>query len=528
LFIDAHQIPQDTLIETEVCIIGAGVAGITLARELRNESYRVCLLESGGLNADEQTQSLYDGRISGQPIKALTESRLRYFGGSGNHWAGLCRPLDVDDFEARPWIPFSGWPITHAEIDPYYSRAHDALRLGPYDYDPRSRTSDMPEIYRTHPLGETFEPGIFYISPSLRFGEDHREELQTAANIDVYLFANVVDIETNHTANTVTGLRVACLEGSTFRVRARHYVLATGGIENARLLLLANKIESAGLGNRHDLVGRFFMEHPGGLEHPDGELARITLSRPSRMARTPISALKKGIVTRIMLSASAQEKEGIAKFLAQIEVPGHSRNIEGYLALRHLTKSVLRGAVPASALRDLGVVVGDLGSVATGLHQKFLARARELVVFLWSEQVPNPESRVTLDHDRDHLGLNRVQLNWRCTSFDKHSLRRALELLEAQVTQSQIGRLRVHDWISDSNLSHPGVVSDHHMGTTRMGADAKSGVVDAHCRVHGISNLFVSGSSVFTTGGVVNPTLTIVALATRLADHLKAVMAQRA
>ena len=523
MLIDAREIPRDNLIDVEICIIGAGIAGITLARELRNQPYRICLLESGGLEADERTQSLYEGRISGQPMKALTESRLRYFGGSGNHWTGLCRPLDADDFKTRPWIPYSGWPITYAELDPYYARAHQALRLGPYDYSSMSWYDDMPKFYRAHPLGEDLEPAIFHVSPTLRFGEDCREELQTAANIDIYLFANVVDIETNYTANTVIGVRVACLEGHTFRVRGRHYVLATGGIENARLLLLANKVESAGLGNGHDLVGRFFMEHP----NSSGELARIALSRPSRAARTPISALKKGIITRLVLSTSTLKREQIAKFMAQIEVPGHSQHVEGYLALRHLTKSVLREIVPKSALRDLRTVIRDPGTVAVGLYRKFLARARELTVFLWTEQVPNPDSRVALNHERDALGLNRAQLNWRCTSFDKHSLRRALELLDQQIARSDIGRLRIHDWISNDDLIHPGVVSDHHIGTTRMSADPKFGVVDEQCRVHGISNLFVSGSSVFTTGGVVNPTLTIVALAIRLADHIKALMAKR-
>jgi FAD dependent oxidoreductase len=259
VLIDAHKVPEGRTVETEVCIVGAGAAGITLALEFVNQPFRVCLLESGSLEFDQATQSLYDGEIAGLPYTSLKAARARYFGGTTNHWNGWCRPLDEIDFQTREWIPHSGWPFGRAHLEPYYKRAQKICQLGPFNYDAEAwQTQDAPSL----PLaGGRVITTVFQFSPPTRFGQLYRDEIVHARNISTYLRANVLEIEATKTGKTVTRLRVACLQGNKFWISAKFFILATGGIENARLLLASNKVYAAGLGNQNGIVGRFFMDH---------------------------------------------------------------------------------------------------------------------------------------------------------------------------------------------------------------------------------------------------------------------------
>ncbi len=518
---DARRLPQDTEIEADICIIGAGAAGITLAREFVGQPFKVCLVESGGLDFDDETQSLYEGDLVGLPGTPLDASRLRFFGGSTNHWAGVCRPLDADVFEPRSWIPYSGWPITRAELDPYYERAHGVVQIGPYDYDPETWNDALPEFFRLPLIDGRLEPAVFQMSPPTRFGEVYREELVTAPNVETCLYGNVVDIETNDTASSVSRVRVACLEANEFWVKAKVFILATGGIENPRLLLLANKVQTAGLGNAHDAVGRFYMNHPR------LDAAWIMLNEPSSPALRPISSVGE-IVTRLKVSERTAAEEGIARFAAWIypaEASGKRPQSEGYKSLRWVLRLIRNGQLSTEILTHLRHVAADLDDVVTDVIAKYSDQPL-ISIEPEYEQVPNPDSRVLLGADRDALGQNRVQVDWRFTALDKFSLRRSLEIVGEEVGRTGVGRLKIDDWVMNDDLSSfPGEDRWHPAGTTRMSDNPKTGVVDKHCRVHGIENLYVAGGSVFPTIGFANPTLTIVAMTLRLGDHLKTAMA---
>lgn len=261
MIIDARSVPKGKTIETDVCIIGAGAAGITLAREFIGQSFRVCLLESGGFEFDEDTQSLCDGETIGLPYTPLKAARVRYFGGTTNHWHGWCRPLDEIDFESRDWIPHSGWPFGKSHLFSFYERAQSICQLKPVPYDVKFWEA---ETASSLPFASSrVNTAVFRFSPPTRFGEVYRDQIARARNISTYLHANVTEIDNNEHARTVTRLRVTCLPGNQFWVSATIFILAAGGIENARLLLLSNKLQSAGLGNQNDLVGRFFMDHVG-------------------------------------------------------------------------------------------------------------------------------------------------------------------------------------------------------------------------------------------------------------------------
>jgi choline dehydrogenase-like flavoprotein len=521
MFIDARSLEDGAVLEAELCIVGAGAAGITLARALAGKERRVALIESGGFDFDDETQRLYEGETVGQAFTPLSVDRLRYLGGTTNHWSGTCRPFDAIDLEARPYVPGSGWPLAAADLDGYYRRAQEICQLGPYDY--------APESWR----GENFAPldlgadsplanGLYHYSPPTRFGEAYRRDLATAPSLSVYLHANLVDIETDADARSVTGLRLACLEGPRFEARARAYVLAAGGIENARLLLNADKVETRGLGNRFDLVGRYFMDHPY-----LANLATILLDqrRGALAFYAPRDIRGARVAGYLCPRPEAQRQEQLPGFAIGIE-PGQLPDKEfAKASLLAVLRSLRSGHVPDHLAYHVGRVFrGVEWEVEAAYHRLLHDQSALYSTNYCCECPPDPESRVTLIDATDALGMRRVKLDWRLPSdFERH-VRRAHELLGQALGRSGIGRLRLDFARDGADLRGRVQNAHHHMGTTRMRSDPRQGVVDANCRVHSVANLFIAGSSVFPTYSFDNPTMTIVALSLRLADHLREVL----
>jgi choline dehydrogenase-like flavoprotein len=509
--IDGRTVPNDTSIACDLCIVGAGPAGISMAREFAEGSHRVILLESGGLDFDEATQDLYAGRIAGNPIAELEVARLRYFGGSSNHWHGYCRPFDPIDFEPRPWIPDSGWPFGPDELTPFYQRAQQVLQLGEYDYTPERWSESLSPMLRSALFQDRLRAAIFQVN-GLRLGEQYRSELLQARGLETYLWSNLLDIEVDEPGRQVTALLIAGMTGNRFRIRPRQTVLATGGIENARLLLNAGKARS-GFGNDHNMVGRCFMDHPS------YEAATIMLDRSYDFARPGFSET---IDAMIALSPDVQRTEKIANFLCQTwPVRAERYHAESYRSLREIVRNMLQGRIVDDFDTRLWDVVSDLDGVGRGLSSYLFEDVEMLEVRIHPEVVPNPDSRITLVEERDALGMNRVKLDWRLAEIDRYSIRRGLEILGQEIGREGIGRLQLAEWVRENDFEVPGIGSYHHIGTTRMGSDPRRSVVDPDCRIHAMENLYVAGSSVFPTSSSANPTLTIVALALRLTDHLK-------
>ncbi len=322
-------------------------------------------------------------------------------------------------------------------------------------------------------------------------------------------------------AGTVTRLHAACLDGKRFSFKARFYVLAMGGVENARLLLVSNKVRPAGIGNRFDTVGRFFMNHP------KLDAAWIVLTNPIDLMAKPLSALAQ-TAARLTLTPGTAEREGTAKFSAHTHptaLDGVHALSKGYSALRRIFSKVHKGELPPNLFSDVIDVISDMDGLAKDVYHKYGNTPVILLAAEW-EQVPNPDSRVTLGQDRDALGLRTVRLDWQFMELDKYTLRRSLEVVGEEVAIAGLGRIKFDDWVLTDDITYfPGIEYAHHMGTTRMSSDPKTGVVDKDCRVNDVDNLFIAGCSVFPTGGIANPTLTIVALSLRLADHIKKLMA---
>lgn len=532
MFLDARQVPSNTTLEADVIIIGAGAAGITIAREMIGTARKVIILESGGMEMAPAEQSLNAGENVGLEYPALETGRSRYFGGGTNCWGGWCRPLEEIDFKKRDWVPHSGWPFERSVLMPFYARAHEMCNVGSSDYDPGNWEKQLSPLgLKPLPLeDERVVTQISQVSKQPRFGIAYREELGDAQNVDVYLHANVVEIETVDTGAQVTGLRVATLEGNEFRVTGSRFVLATGGIENPRLLLLSNRVQKSGLGNQHDLVGRFFMEHPrvhaGEIVLNDPHMSTNLYDPQYTYFDSPIGA-------HLALTPETLRSEKLVNFKTWIITVYHGEEAPGGVSLKNLYRAIRKTTLPDQFIdtsasfwaRNVANVVWDFPhttAVICGRLFKPRWLVKKLMFANFCEPSPNRDSRVTLSTQKDSLGLNRVRLDWRLNPLDKYSIGRAHEIIDEAVQRTGLGRVENKLPIEDNNV-WPDDLSWgwHHMGTTRMHDDPRQGVVDRNCQVHGIENLYVAGSSVFPTGGNDLPTMTIVALALRLADHLK-------
>jgi choline dehydrogenase-like flavoprotein len=497
MFIDGRTLPSGTVIETDIAIIGAGAAGITLARELRDSGRTITLIESGSLELEADTQALYEGE-SGAVEYPLAESRLRYFGGTTNHWGGWCRPLLPIDFDGRDPLGIPAWPLTRAELEPYYRRAQPVCQLGAFDFDDPGPWEARTGLAPIELPGDDLVTRFFIYSPPTRFGEVYRDDVAKAANVRTYLNSNVVEILPNAEANRIERLKVATLGGNGFEIRPKLCILAVGGIENARLLLASNSVQAAGLGNGNDLVGRYFMEH---VTAP-GDVAAIALADETRVpyyyVHTP--EVDQASMRAILMPSDAYLKRSNGLSISLSLYEAHKPGAEPKADAKQLEPAVV------AMLKSLG---GD--AEKTGMIYGVACAL---------EPVPSAENRVTLTRDRDALGLPKLRLTWRPTRTERDALTNNLGTL-ARAFGAWGGAVKLlvpegTDWVDDEIGW-----GNHHMGTTRMAADPKQGVVDAHGRVHGIGNLLIAGSSVFPSCGAVNPTYTIVALAIRMADHIK-------
>lgn len=523
MFIDALSVPTGTVIETEVCIVGAGAAGISLAREFTNSGFRVVLLESGGTELEMATQDLYAGSNIGRPYNDPRAHRLRYFGGTTNHWGGWCALPDSLDFEMREDVPYSGWPFSRAYLEPWYRRAQAVCQLGPYGYalsDWGIAPSDIPEPFR----GPHFVCQVLQVSPPTRFGPEYAPELRQAQNLSVYLHANALRFDAGENGGDERQLSVGVLPDGRLTVRARIYVLAAGAIENARLLLLSDKEGGIGLGNDHDLVGRFFMVH---LEYTGGIVAIANPYMDLKFQTGEGGAfynrfgVNRHFVSYVCLSENTRREMKLPhlRFRFRYQSP---RAIE---ALKRLIGRTDHGA---DILNDLGSVIRDLDGITIYVARRALfgrevhrVPTEGILLACTSEQLPNSESRIALGRELDVFGLRKVTIDWKLTAEDKRGMATGHRMFGAELGRAGFGRYR--STVSEDDINWPKDMygDEHNIGTTRMHRDPSLGVVDENCRVHGVANLYVAGSSVFPTSGAANPTLTIVALALRLADHIK-------
>jgi choline dehydrogenase-like flavoprotein len=458
-------------------------------------------------------------------------SRARYFGGSCNLWAGRCMSLQEIDLAGRAWVPNSAWPIPAAEIRRYYPKAAAILGLpNVANFDLPTHAGRLTEDERTLAQSPDFVPTISLWAPKpKRFGKSERRRIARASGVQLLLQASVTGIDLDDDGAKVRSLTAKTLTGRVLRLEARTFVLAAGGLETPRLLLAAHDRQSRGIGNEFDLVGRYFMEHPravfGAVRMAPGRLLSLMRGWPLKDGKVQLG---------IGLSPEAQARERLLNHYLTFEEAFSGYAEQHYQAAIEVGKVLLRRghaggrlelgrARRAPAVQDFIYLLSPkeilphrLWRLVTLARNRLAPqrKARRYIVVYFCEQPPDPESRVRLSRSKDRLGLNRLILDWRIPKSVNHSLYRLQDLLGAALEAHELGTLE-----RGTGVPHYTDAS-HHMGTTRMGATPRTGVVDPDCRVFGVRNLYIAGSAVFPSAGHANPTLTIVALALRLAEHL--------
>ncbi|HUX84399.1 MAG TPA: GMC family oxidoreductase [Chitinophagaceae bacterium] len=508
MHIDARRLENHSLIEGDLCIVGAGAAGISIALDWINTPFKVILLEGGGFELDPAMQDLYAGKSIGQKYYSLEAVRLHYFGGTTGHWAGYCSTYDDIDFEKRDWVPRSGWPITKEDLEPYYPKAQQILELGPYEYDLAYWQKKYPELVPLPLDNQVIWNKIWQFSPPTRFNTRYRSAIVNAKNIHLYTYADATNIEADDTVRTIRQITVKNLAGKEHTVKAKYFILACCALQNARLLLASNQQAPKGLGNDHDLVGRHFMEH---LEVKSG-LLQLPVKSSLRLYMLNFMGLR--MRAELSTTAEIQKKYQILNGTVSLSPE--------LVASREKPMIELFPKKAAQSVEMASSFVKELRAESKSKANEKQYTSFEL--FTRMEQSPNPNSRVTLDTVKDALGMPRIILDWQLTEQEKRSIRQLYLILGQQIGVSGSGRVQLMEWLrKGDDYSWPDFLGGgwHHMGTTRMGENPQTGVVDQNCRVFGIDNLFMGGSSCFSTAGSANPTLTLTALVLRLSDFLK-------
>lgn len=544
----ARTVPHGETIRTDVCIIGGGPAGITLARELASAQLDIVLLERGDAER-VQTVDEADSIINVGLPYPVEDTRALALGGSVHKWRvntpdgggfGRLRELDPEDFDRRAWVAHSGWPFGKDELRRHYRTARQL-------FDPRweadSPEEDLEARLRPGPF-EAEDPNVksrvFYFADPSAFASRHKRRLEQAANVLVLTNAAATEICSDGLASSISSVRVASSPSCRFSIIARVYVICAGAIETARLLLASRSRFPTGLGNGYDLVGRYFMEHPhyfAGFFRPNcpESLQVVENYAPHRQDGHLIQrkftlgekSLEQDALLRSAFMLNAEPRT------EQVHKLGLSAQAESRLdSLRRLRRKLASDGPTSVEAADLRLaIMGAPQAARHGITKARTAAGRRLGLSQYTspsifrisamhEQIPNPSSRVSLADSTDGLDMPRAKLSWQLTEQDKRSMRLSQELF-GRALESR-GHRKVTSLLENRDL--PAVLNggSHHMGTTRMHDSPRNGVVDRNARVHATDNLYVAGAAVFPTVGYANPTLTLLALTLRLAAHLRA------
>jgi choline dehydrogenase-like flavoprotein len=538
----ADEIDQ-TRLEATVCIVGAGAAGIALASALDGCNFKVLLLEAGGYRPNGTLTDYYGGSAAA-PHPDPTEYRRILFGGTTGIWGGRCVPFDPIDFERRDYVPNSGWPMAYSEVARYYPKALEYCDAGQFDFSVAgSLFAPEPTISGFNGDGIVLDDRIERYSLPTHFGKKYRRQIAHSANVTALLHSRCLSISKHSGDDRVEKIEFVDVGGRRRSVSAAFFVLATGGIETARLLL-SSDVRGPGLGNRHDRVGRFYMCH---IENTLG-----TLIPNGATVAFDFEKTIDGVYCRrkLQLSDNAQREHKLLNTAFRLHFPDYSNASHGSAVMsaiflaksflipeyRAILKHNANSAYASPTSEHRRNVLRGLPSLAkfgfNWLVNRQLARRKLPYTLVPNangsyplefncEQAPLETNRITLTNDLDMHGLRRIQIDWRIDELEIEAALRALRLLRAVANRSSSCRVEYDEIAIRSRIAQSVPLGGHHIGTARMSANERAGVVDANCTVFGLPNLFVASSATFPTSSHANPTLTIVALALRLADFLK-------
>ena len=543
-------------------MIGAGPAGIVIALEAAKNGFEVLLIESGYDKFNADVQQLSEAAVWDPGLHVpMSMAVRRQLGGTSTIWGGRCVPYDRVDFDRRPHISDTSWPVSYEELSPYFQRACDWLQCGRAVFDVTRMTHLPPSIVPGLLNGDGSTATFERWSLSTDFAREYADVLKRSSLVRVVTGLTCTEIISLPGGTRADHLSCRTLDGKRVTIRARGYVLACGGLETTRLLLASRGPHGGPPGDHSGHLGSWYMGHV------DGVIANVRFCTPPRSTVFGFERDIDGTYVRRRFSISREvqlqrDLPNVTAFLANPELADH-RHRNGVLSLAYLTLRSPVGRLVAPPAQRVSVtgdgssgtrdnsaarvpvrphllnIARDCTSVtrfAVGIGaRRFLARGRKTPGFFAAysgenlyplqyrgEQVPNRRSRVCLVSDRDSVGMPKLSIDLRLSQQDADGILRCHQVWDEYLRHNGCGHL---EYVSDDPGSvvwnRRGVGGSHQLGTTRMAARADDGVVDEHLAVHGMSNLFVASSSVFLTSSQANPTFMIIAFALRLADRLK-------
>ncbi|MAD16656.1 MAG: choline dehydrogenase [Alteromonadaceae bacterium] len=522
-------IDANTLLETQehrfqYCILGGGVAGITLANELLASGKSVCIVEGGDETFTMESQSLYAPTKKPKTYEDTTYNRLRFLGGSSNHWENSTSEFKPSDFKVKSWIEHSGWPIEYKDVQPFYKRAAQYCGTGTDGYETKywAKTLDKKDV-----LSDSTMIGSNIVKaaiPPVHFFAKHGQSLVEASNVTIFKNANLTDLEFDQASSIVKQIVFTNYSGVKQLVAADKFILCLGGIENARLMLVFNEKYENSLGNSSDCVGRYFMDHP---------VLRAAKLYPEDKDKLSLYTMRKEVGDRLLNGfIEINEDALISKELSNIRVPlapaSHYVISEGIESFHVLGTAWDDKELPDNFGQHVVNVLSDIDMVTEAISRKAFGDklfdysedfgGYDLPIMI--EQTPKRDNRVYLSDEVDAQGMKKILIDWTLHDDDIARMWGALEVLGKELGRLDLGRLKVMREYEERLRTDKLFFSHHHMGTTRMADSQESGVVDRNLKVFNTQNFYIAGSSVFPTGSHVPPTLTIAALTIRLAEHL--------
>lgn len=525
MLIDLHQLSSDTSPRSDVCIIGGGIAGLVLADSLIGSGLQVNLLEAGGLSLEPRSQDLYAADIIGQPHSGTTDGRFRVLGGSSTRWGGQILPLADQDFSQRSHIPCSGWPIAPRDLEPYYAKVEEILGVNHLPF-----TSDLlTHLPQPHPkkLQNDLRIRFSKWAPFNRrnVAKTLGQRVKGDPDTNIFYHANVTLLQLNPEGHKVDWVEAKTYEGQTVHFFADQFVVCAGTIETCRILLASNNIQNNGIGNHHDLVGRYFHDH-------------LSMSAAQILPQSRQTFLKHFAPWFLGQTRHTLKLESTVEFQSR----KNSLNSMGHFVFKapddtafSLIKQFMRqsqGDNRSQALiPNIELLPKELLDLIYLTWQAKIKKRRwspsraELLLYIDCEQQPNPNSCIKISRERDVLGVPKTVVDWRWGEPERHTMQTYKQLFIENWKDWEIGKLK---WLCnlEGDSDWKDRVSDiyHPMGGTRMSFDDKNGVVNSDLRLHNVVNLYVASCSVFPTGGSSNPTMTLMAATLRLVDHLKKIL----
>ncbi len=498
MIVDNHR--QAAAIRADFCVIGAGAMGMAMALKLAAAGRSVLLLEAGEEDITDASQDHLRCEIRGRGHIGSSSGRFRVFGGSTERWGGQAMRFDRADTIPRPGIHEAGWSLDYEGLAAWYPEAERFMGVENAPYDQFRHDFDRtvaPDAALAEFADFKIHYSVFTREPRLR--ETYRTELTGSPTLHLWRGAAVTALHTGGHGR-VTGATVRA-GGEIGEITADHFILAAGGIENARFLLLQRDLQGIAELAELDAIGRFFQDHPGAHVAEIHGKGAARMQGLFRLKHSPAMSLKGRISWGEEMRIAAGLPAVSGTFLAmrqrsEYDTEGSARRIGSPAEWLDAAKSAL------------------LGEIYSPLHHTYLAVS--------AEDVRDPQSRITLSEtQQDATGMPRAKIEWKVDPRVATSIIEYVAAVDAALKRLDFPPLRKFPCLaSPDDLTAALRDNSHHIGATGMGTSPRDAVVDPDSRVFGFSNFWIAGTSVLPTGSHANPTLTAFALAFRLADHL--------